>query len=75
MVFISCSIYIAELAGILLALLLIGPGSVWWYSRQLVRLNNMPAMGSSPEWTMLSSVIFGRRMNNSGGFEAKLKLF
>ena len=23
---------------------------VWWYSRELVRLNNMPVTGSSPEW-------------------------
>ena len=28
---------------------LIISGPVWWCSRQLVRLNNMPVMGSSPE--------------------------
>ena len=29
---------------------------VWWYSRQLVPLNNMRVMGSSPEWTVPSYV-------------------
>ena len=29
---------------------------VWWYSRQLVRLKNMPVMGSRPEWNVLPYV-------------------